>query len=48
MDENIRNFIIGISKLYINAKEGTLSKQLVEAVSYDYNKNIYKDVFLYE
>ena len=43
MDENIRNFIIGISKLYINAKEGTLSKQLVEAVSYDYNKNIYKD-----
>lgn len=43
MDDNIRNFIIGISKLYINAKEGTLSKQLAKAVSYDYNKNIYKD-----
>ena len=43
MDENIRNFIIGISKIYINAKEGTLSKQLVEAVSYDYNKSSYKD-----
>ena len=34
MGEEIRNFLIGISKLYIDSKEGNLAKQLVEAVNY--------------
>lgn len=38
MSDNIRDFIIGISKLYINSKEGALAKQLTEAVEYKYNE----------
>ena len=34
MGEEIRNFLVGISKLYIDSKEGNLAKQLVEAVNY--------------
>ena len=34
MGDEIRNFLVGISKLYIDSKEGNLAKQLVEAVNY--------------
>ncbi|MDV4150698.1 glucoamylase family protein [Clostridium sp. AL.422] len=38
MGEEIKKFLIGISKLYIDSEKGNLSKQLVEAVNYDYDK----------
>lgn len=38
MNEGIKSFIIGISKIYISSREGALAKQLVEAVEYKYNE----------
>jgi len=38
MGEEVKNFLIGISKLYIDSQKGNLAKQLVEAVNYDYDK----------
>ena len=38
MGEEVKNFLIGISKLYIDSQKGNLSKQLTEVVDYDYNK----------
>lgn len=41
MGEDIKNFIVGISKLFINSLEGTLASQLTEAVNY--NDDEYKN-----
>ncbi|MDU2680407.1 MULTISPECIES: GH36-type glycosyl hydrolase domain-containing protein [Clostridium] len=41
MGEEIKNFIVGISKLFINSLEGTLASQLTEAVNY--NDDEYKN-----
>ena len=38
MGEEVRDFLSGISKLYIDSEKGNLAKQLVEAVTYDYDK----------
>ena len=38
MGEEVKNFLIGISKLYIDSQKGNLASQLIEAVDYDYNK----------
>ena len=38
MGEEVRDFLIGISRIYIDGKNGNLSKQLMEAIDYDYDK----------
>ena len=36
MGEEVRNFLIGISRLYIDSKNGNLANQLMEANNFDY------------
>ncbi|WP_291706601.1 glucoamylase family protein [Clostridium sp.] len=38
MGEEVRDFLIGISRIYIDSEKGNLSKQLMEAINYDYDK----------
>lgn len=38
MNEEVRDFLIGISRIYIDSQKGNLSKQLIEAVNYNYDK----------
>lgn len=38
MGEEIKRFLIGISKLYIDSENGNLARQLVEAVNYNYDE----------
>ncbi len=38
MGEDVRDFLIGISRIYIDSEKGNLSKQLMEAINYDYDK----------
>jgi cyclic beta-1,2-glucan synthetase len=37
MNDNVKKFIIGIAKIYINSSEGTLAKQLIESIEYKYD-----------
>ncbi len=36
MVEEVKNFLIGISRLYIDSKNGNLANQLIEATNFDY------------
>lgn len=38
MGEEVRDFLIGISKIYIDSEKGNLSKQLIESINYDYDE----------
>lgn len=38
MNEEVRDFLVGISRLYIDSKNGNLANQLIEATNFDYEE----------